>query len=114
MRKNSHLTYEALAKELAATKEAVRHQFRKLHIPKIKASHTIYTVKEDYFTTWSSGMAYVLGFIFADGNIRPKERTRVLRINNSDYNLLLKIRKLMDSNQPIYVDKRTNTDLEKQ
>lgn len=29
-----------------------------------------YTVREDYFETWSHDMAYVLGFIVADGNIR--------------------------------------------
>lgn len=112
LRENSHLTYEALAIKLEVSKEAVRHQFRKLNIPKIKASNKTYLVNEEYFTVWSSGMSYILGFTFADGSIRPKNRSRVLRLNNSDHDLLLKIRKLMDSNQPIYVDKRTNTDFE--
>ena len=31
-----------------------------------------YELKEDYFKTWSNNMAYILGFIVADGVI-PKE-----------------------------------------
>ncbi|MCE7736539.1 MAG: hypothetical protein GPJ54_16780 [Candidatus Heimdallarchaeota archaeon] len=113
LRDNSHLTYKTLGKELGVSKEAVRHQFRTLKIPKVKASAKKYEIDEAFFSNWSSEMAYVLGFTFADGNIRRRKTGSVkLRICNSDKNVLLQIRKLLKSNHPIYVDKRTYTDFE--
>lgn len=113
LRENSHLTYQALGENLGVSKEAVRHQFRSLKIAKIKATGIKFVINENFFQIWSSDMAYVLGFVFADGNIRPKKkRGQELRISNSNYDVLLKIRQLLDSNHSIYVDKRTETDFE--
>ncbi|OLS29008.1 MAG: hypothetical protein HeimC2_02030 [Candidatus Heimdallarchaeota archaeon LC_2] len=111
LQENSHLSYFELGKELGVSKEAVRHQFRQHYIRKIKASHKTYYVNETYFSTWSSEMAYTLGFIFADASVRTqKKRSKELRIFNSDRKILIEIRELLGSNHPIALDKRTSTD----
>lgn len=36
-----------------------------------------YDITEDYFKTWSNNMAYILGFIAADGVIQKKTNVSV-------------------------------------
>lgn len=63
-----------LAAEWGITIGSVMHKARRVGVP---ASHPFGNrvksdtapVNEKYFETWTPGMAYTLGFIFADGNI---------------------------------------------
>jgi len=57
-----------------------------------------YPVNEDFFKVWSDSMAYVLGFIAADGCIafRGKNKNCLqLSIMSTDYSILRKIRNLI-------------------
>ncbi len=70
-----------------------------------RGGHNRKRVNEDFFKTWSPGMAYVLGFIYADGALedcRASSRTCYLQLTNTDRRLLLKIRGLMQSDHRLY------------
>ncbi|MDD5318652.1 MAG: LAGLIDADG family homing endonuclease [Candidatus Pacebacteria bacterium] len=59
-------------------------------------------IDKSFFKTWTSDMAYILGFMFADGNIiRNKRGAHFFAIYTSDKNLLVKMRKCMGSNHKI-------------
>ena len=59
-------------------------------------------VNKNFFKTWSHSMAYVLGFIFADGNIvQTKRNTWFLSIQITDKNILLKIKQLLKAQHKI-------------
>lgn len=70
-------------------------------------------VDENFFSNWSIEMAYVLGFLFADGCL-----TRCVKFKSKDYynlqitimdlDLLKKIRDLMKSEHPILPRKNSN------
>lgn len=52
-----------------------------------------YKVNEDFFKTWSSEMAYVLGFVFTDGNVSGNAAS----ISQKERNILDKINNIMES-----------------
>ncbi len=62
-----------------------------------------YPVNRDFFKIWSSPMAYVLGFIAADGSIQDASymRGKYLSICSSDKEILEKIKVVMDSGHTI-------------
>ncbi len=64
-----------------------------------------YTLNEDYFKTWSNNMAYILGFFAADGNL-PKDNQTV-SFSQKDPDILEKIKKEINSNQPLYQNAKT-------
>jgi hypothetical protein len=71
-----------------------------------RGGHNRKKVNEDFFKTWSPKMAYVLGFIYADGMIedcRQSSRTCYTSITNTDMEILDKIRSIMSSNHPFEV-----------
>jgi len=63
-----------------------------------------YRINELFFSKWSSNMAYVLGFWFADGCIRNKN---VFSISQNEKYILKSILEKMDSDHIIYKDKRS-------
>ncbi|TWT09319.1 LAGLIDADG family homing endonuclease [Planomicrobium sp. CPCC 101079] len=64
-----------------------------------------FKVNEDYFKTWSSTMAYILGFFFADGCI-VKDQQSISFAQKEKY-ILEKIKVAMDSNHPIIINEKT-------
>ncbi len=55
-----------------------------------------------FFKKWSHDMAYILGFLFADGNIiKTKRNTHFVGIYSADYELLLSISNALSSNHKI-------------
>lgn len=58
-----------------------------------------YYVNESYFDTWSSNMAYILGFITSDGHVRRTEIN--FGLNPKDIAVLEFIRSEIGSTQPI-------------
>ena len=53
---------------------------------------------EDFFKTWSSSMAYVLGFIVADGTLTPTRRGGYyIEITSTDKDILYRIRDAFES-----------------
>lgn len=63
------------------------------------------TVNENFFKIWSPKMAYVLGFMFADGSLldtNKSSRTYYLHFSNNDSSLLNDIRIALGSEHNIY------------
>lgn len=70
-----------------------------------RGGHNRKNIDENFFKKWAPGMAYVLGFIYADGTVedcRKSSRTCYLGLANNDYELLVNIRALMSSNHRIF------------
>ncbi|TPV42230.1 LAGLIDADG family homing endonuclease [Bacillus dicomae] len=64
-----------------------------------------YDITENYFKMWSNNMAYILGFIVADGAI-PKEN-QCVSISQKESYILEDIKKELKTNQPLYQNKKT-------
>lgn len=64
-------------------------------------------VNEAFFDTWSDSMAYVLGYMFADGNLEysPSIRGAYIRFFSTDLDRVELIRSLMQSCHNLYVRK---------
>lgn len=58
-----------------------------------------YYVNESFFRHWSHPMAYILGFLYADGSLEfsPKIRGKYLRISSTDYQHLHSVRNALES-----------------
>jgi len=64
-----------------------------------------YKINEEFFKKWSHDMAYILGFWFADGNIKGGRIFSIYQHNKDKY-LLCAILNRMRSNYPVYKDHR--------
>lgn len=62
-----------------------------------------YTLNEKFFSDWSPEMAYVLGFIYADGNM--SRDSYKIRIASKDIQILEDIKRVMGSSHPIVCEK---------
>ena len=62
-----------------------------------------YSVNDDYFKTQSHNMAYILGFLAADGNIAKKENKIDLALAESDKEILEKINQEIENTRPIKI-----------
>ena len=62
-----------------------------------------YPVNEKFFDTWTSEMAYVLGFLFADGSLEnaPYVRGKYVRVTSTDEDRVQVIKKLLNSSHTI-------------
>ncbi|MFA6554620.1 MAG: LAGLIDADG family homing endonuclease [Candidatus Paceibacterota bacterium] len=59
-------------------------------------------INKDFFKEWTSDMAYILGFLFADGNIvKTKRGTYFVAIYTADYQLLVSIVQSIGSDHKI-------------
>ena len=60
------------------------------------------TYNKDFFKTWSSDMAYVLGFLYADGNISVGKRgNHYVAIYSADRYILVAIARAFGSTHKI-------------
>lgn len=58
--------------------------------------------KKDFFKSWSSDMAYVLGFLYADGNIiKTKRGTHFISFYSKDKDLLAGMQKVLGSDHSL-------------
>ena len=62
-----------------------------------------YYYNDSFFDTWSDGMAYVLGYLFADGSLDdvPQIRAKYMRVTSTDRDRIYLIRKLLSSQHTI-------------
>ncbi len=65
-------------------------------------------VNHDFFKVWSSDMAYILGFITADGYINESKNTLAIQLSSKDKSLLGYIKKTIKSSNKINVYERNN------
>lgn len=71
----------------------------------MKYHSRIYDLDETFFCDWTSTMAYVLGFWFADGYMRREKSYRIL-FSSNDKQILEAIREAMKSSHPIRKSKK--------
>ena len=66
-----------------------------------------YPVDEKFFDRWSDGMAYVLGYLYADGGLdeSPYNRGKYIKVTSIDYDRIESIRALMKSQHTIAQEK---------
>lgn len=62
-----------------------------------------YNLNENFFNSWTSAMAYVLGFWFADGYMR-KEKSYRVTFSGKDRDIFVQILQEIKSNHPISLD----------
>lgn len=70
-----------------------------------RGGHNRASINSLFFQTWSPSMAYILGFIFADGaieDVQKSSRTCYLSITSKDLEILEQIKNVMDSKHTIY------------
>lgn len=70
-----------------------------------RGGHNRISVNHLFFKSWSPAMAYVLGFIFADGaieDVQKSSRTCYTLLVSKDLSLLQQIRNVMSSNHNLY------------
>ena len=62
-----------------------------------------YEINQSFFDIWSPQMAYILGFIYADGSIdhSPKIRADYLSITSTDKEIITEIRNTLHSKHRI-------------
>lgn len=66
-----------------------------------KQNQRKYNVNDNFFKHQSAEMAYLLGFLAADGNVKEKENCINIQLQKSDQNFLEKIKDLVNSDRPI-------------
>ncbi|MEK4213414.1 MULTISPECIES: LAGLIDADG family homing endonuclease [Bacillus] len=64
-----------------------------------------YDITENYFKTWSHNIAYILGFIAADGVIQKENQC--VSVSQKESYILEDIKKELKTNQPLYQNKKT-------
>ncbi|HHK5597049.1 hypothetical protein COI92_15985 [Bacillus anthracis] len=64
-----------------------------------------YDITENYFKMWSNNMAYILGFIAADGVIQKENQC--VSISQKESYILEDIKQELNTSQPLYQNKKT-------
>ncbi len=60
-----------------------------------------YIPNDNYFKVWSNEMAYFLGFIAADGHVRPQNNLLMINILNSDRHIIESMKKALEYPGPL-------------
>ena len=70
-----------------------------------RGGHNRYKFNKDFFKKWSHEMAYVLGFMYADGNIVDSvvSRTQYVSFDSTDRDILESMKVALSSNHKIQV-----------
>lgn len=89
----------------AGLEQSVQSKVRYLPLKKKVKKHA---VNSDFFKKWSPEMAYILGFIAADGNICHSGNAHTLHIASDDIDIIEKIKKVMHYFGPIHQKPRFN------
>lgn len=105
---NGKISQREMARRLGIGKTSINRWCTELGFHPVK-----FKVNENFFHTWNESSAYILGFIFADGNIawNPKKSYRTLTITASekDANHLERIRNLLSSTKPLIYSPKTKS-----
>jgi LAGLIDADG-like domain len=67
-----------------------------------------YSVNEKFFGKWRNEMAYVLGYLYADGSLEDASyiRGKYVRVTSTDYDRIESIRALLESAHTIVLEKQ--------
>ena len=71
----------------------------------LRGGHNRQKFNKDFFKKWTPEMAYVLGFMYADGNITDaiSSRTQYISFDSNDRDILEKIKIALSSNHSIQI-----------
>ena len=102
-------SFQAIGRELNICRGVVKYHCKRLNL---KTNYHRYTVNENYFNIIDTpNKAYILGFIYADGNVFTNNGAYRLTIglHPKDVNILKEIKQELDYTGPIlmYDDKET-------
>jgi len=70
-----------------------------------RGGHNRYNCNFDFFKKWSGKMTYVLGFLYADGDIVDainSSRTQYIKFTSKDRGIIEKIRSVLKAEHPIH------------
>lgn len=91
------------ARKIAVEQGKISYTYRMGTDRERKITHEKHHMNDEFFKSWSPAMAYVLGVIYTDGNLR----TDLFRVAQKEPELLEKILSLMGSNAKIgFTEKR--------
>lgn len=97
------MSYREMSKFILRSQSSIQSKVRFLPIGK-KVDK--YQINQSFFDKWSTKMAYVLGFIAADGNICKSGNSHMVQIGCDDLDIIEKIKKTLSLNSPIQKRKR--------
>lgn len=96
-------TYESIKEisfNLNISQSSVYYKLHKMNIY-IPQKRSKYSFNESFFKTWSCDMAYIIGFIMADGCISSDRNSLSIVIHEKDIEILDFIKRTMCANHPI-------------
>jgi len=100
-----------IAKALNRTEKAIRERAKVLQIKRnpelVRLNGHTYTINENFFKTWSDDMAYILGFIWTDGNMGRHDYSISITQHKDDKYILENIYKIIGSNQKPHENEST-------
>ncbi|MBI3283178.1 hypothetical protein HYZ70_03845 [Candidatus Curtissbacteria bacterium] len=99
------LTYKQMSVHVNRSPASIQSKIRYLPFQQKVKKHQI---NSDFFKKWSYDMAYVLGFIAADGNICHTGRAHMLHIACDDKDVIEKIKGVISYEGPIREKLRIN------
>lgn len=99
------MSYQDIGKHLDRSYSSVQSKIRNL---KVHKRIDKYDIKSHYFKQWSSEMAYIVGFITADGNLQRTQKGYHIHIACDDIDIIEKIRICLQSATPIRKKLRAN------
>lgn len=128
-----NLMHKEIAQRLAIPRSTITRWFKQLHVPS-QSSHRITKVNllnvgavkgprakpkikkefpwkfnKEFFNEWSAEMAYVLGFLCADGYVYKNPRSSCyICFISTDKEIIVKIKDALGSNHKIGIRKRKN------
>lgn len=102
------ISQRQMAKQLKIGKTTINRWSKEIGLKRLK-----HTVNEKFFSTFNENASYILGFIFADGNIawNTDKGYYALTITSSakDKEHLEKIRTIISSTKPLIYSQKTNS-----
>ena len=102
------MSQRRIAKKLGVGRTTISRWSSELGFKPIK-----HTAEYDFFKNWSADMAYVLGYVFSDGNIswKPEKSYRALTITacEKDVRHLENVRNVLKSTKPLLYAKKTRS-----
>lgn len=100
------MSYGQMAKKIFRSPASIQSKVRYLSVSKKVDKHAL---NQFFFNKWSDSMAYVLGFIAADGNICKTGNAHMIQIACDDKDVIQKIKSALSSESPIHERKRMNS-----
>jgi len=96
---------DEIAKTLNRTRKAITERAKLLKLRRdeeiVRKISQKYSVNEDFFATWSSDMAYILGLICADGNISSSSNSISIVLHKNDSYLISEVYEAMNSTHKV-------------